>query len=532
MRTSVWLAAGAAVAVACGGGANPGGGSAGPGGGGPVARHLSIHVAGSGTVQGASFACDHDCSQSLTAAVQLSAAPAAGWVFAGWQGSCSGMAACNLPMNADAEVTATFTAMPPTPVMRTLTVTVNGPGSVTSAPAGISCPGTCSAPFADGTRVTLAAEARPGDQFSNWAGACSGSRDCSLSLSADASVTAMFGAFLQDECAEVVPASLGTPIAGTVDFSGPKNSCDTAITDRQGNVAAMRGGIGPDPWTLWTSAGDKSAQHIDSFRVVPQPSGFQGVDFDSTRDERTLAAFGPDGALLRQTDIAPASALNWIDAFGATTGGSVVLSLACRTGIGAGMALQVIRFDASGGKVSDASFAGAGCVASNMAALSDDLDHTLVVLDTGGAGGLGFGPNKTIARWLDRGGTTLTDWFEVASAAATPVPLLRPLAGGGAILGSVGPVWHASLPSAKATSDDAPAFAQDHADLRIVRGGKAYAVVPTSDASIDLHSVSGKRCGTLQFPGARRLQVGLDGTVIDLGGSDGCSLRWWPQLLK
>lgn len=531
MRAGAWVAI--AVTAACGGSSAP----EQQGSGGSTKHALTIHVKGTGAVQGPSFSCSQDCAQTLDGAVRLTASAAAGFVFTGWQGACSGTGDCNVAMNGDADVTAVFTAIPPPPpAMHSLTVAVTGTGTVSSTPAGISCPGTCSAAFADGTRVALAATAGAGNQLANWNGACSGAGECAVTLSYDASVTAIFSPVAPDECAGVVPAALGTPVTGTVDFSGQssKNFCDTATTDLQGNVAALLGGMGPAPWTIWTSAGVKSPTHFNAYQIVPQPSGFDGVYFASPDWEQSFYAFGPDGTLLRQTDIATVNGLTRVSAFGASTGGSVVLWLECRTEMRAGMVLHVMRFDASGAKVSDVAFGGPGqgCVSFNMAALSDDLDHTLVVLDTGGAGGLGFGSNKTIARWLDRAGNALTDWFEVPAAAATPGPVVRPIGGGGAVLGSIGPMWHASIRSGTTAIADVPPFARDQADLRIVRGGKAYAAVPATGASIDLWSASGKRCGAVEIPDSRRLQLGLDGTVIDLGGSDGCSLRWWPHLLR
>lgn len=56
----------------------------------------------------------------------------------------------------------------------TLTVTstdtsgASGSGTVTSSPAGINCPGTCSASFANGTLVTLTPVAASGSLFINW----------------------------------------------------------------------------------------------------------------------------------------------------------------------------------------------------------------------------------------------------------------------------------------------------------------------------------------------------------------------------
>jgi hypothetical protein len=80
-------------------------------------------------------------------------------------------------------------------VSRTLTVSVPSTaptGSVTSSPAGISCPGTCSASFADGAAVTLT-EAPSGTAFfSGWSGDCSGTGGCQVVMTAAKNVTAAF----------------------------------------------------------------------------------------------------------------------------------------------------------------------------------------------------------------------------------------------------------------------------------------------------------------------------------------------------
>ena len=76
----------------------------------------------------------------------------------------------------------------------TLTVGVTGSGKVTSSPAGISCPGTCSVGVYYGNTITLSASPSTGYTFSGWSGACSGTGGCSLTMYSPQSVSATFTA--------------------------------------------------------------------------------------------------------------------------------------------------------------------------------------------------------------------------------------------------------------------------------------------------------------------------------------------------
>jgi hypothetical protein len=92
-------------------------------------------------------------------------------------------------MNGAQSVTAAFVPLYP------LTVTKSGTGSgtVTSAPAGINCGGTCSASYAAGTSVALTAAPASGTTFTGWNGACSGTTLlCSVVVGAATAVTATF----------------------------------------------------------------------------------------------------------------------------------------------------------------------------------------------------------------------------------------------------------------------------------------------------------------------------------------------------
>ena len=76
-----------------------------------------------------------------------------------------------------------------------LTVTVVGNGTVTSSPAGINCPQTCSALFPSGTTVTLTAAPGTGFRFEQWAPLieCRSEPTCNVALTAaDRTVSATF----------------------------------------------------------------------------------------------------------------------------------------------------------------------------------------------------------------------------------------------------------------------------------------------------------------------------------------------------
>jgi uncharacterized repeat protein (TIGR02543 family) len=158
---------------------------------------VTVNGTGSGTVTSspAGINCPGDCSQSYDdgQVVTLTAAPGGGSTFAGWSGACTGTATtCNVTMNAARSVTATFNASGGGPF--TLTVTRNGRGgSVTSSPAGITCPSDCSQSYASGTEVTLTATANDGWTFAGWSGACTGTgTTCTVTMDSAKAVTATF----------------------------------------------------------------------------------------------------------------------------------------------------------------------------------------------------------------------------------------------------------------------------------------------------------------------------------------------------
>src|SRR5437879_4994410 len=69
-------------------------------------------------------------------------------------------------------------------------VTTQGDGTVRGL--ATDCRGSCTQRFDSGARLTLTAAADNDVTFSGWGGACTGAADCTLTITADTSVIAMF----------------------------------------------------------------------------------------------------------------------------------------------------------------------------------------------------------------------------------------------------------------------------------------------------------------------------------------------------
>lgn len=152
--------------------------------------------------------------------------------FGGWggaAGSCGMNLTCQIQLNNNANVTATFT-----PVTQLYSLSVQGAGvigslpgtgTITSSPAGIIC-GTggqvCNFDFAQGTQVTLTATADPGSYFYGWSAnlACTGTGLCVLLMNSNQTVDYTFLSNSApppqpDFTMTVAPTSLGVVSVGS-----------------------------------------------------------------------------------------------------------------------------------------------------------------------------------------------------------------------------------------------------------------------------------------------------------------------------
>jgi hypothetical protein len=108
--------------------------------------------------------------------------------LSGWAGACKSDP-CTFVASADATVYAGFAVS-----RYTLTIAVDGPGRVQSSPAGIDCPGHCSATFDAHSLVMVHGAPASGNYFHDWGTACGDSygADCPVFMHSDYQATATF----------------------------------------------------------------------------------------------------------------------------------------------------------------------------------------------------------------------------------------------------------------------------------------------------------------------------------------------------
>ncbi|HEY7540634.1 MAG TPA: right-handed parallel beta-helix repeat-containing protein, partial [Methylomirabilota bacterium] len=189
---------------------------------------LTVTRSGNGTVSSApaGISCGATCSAMFGTgtSVTLTAAPAAGAVFTGWSGSCSGTGSCTVTM---ATATTVGAAFAPAPVAVTVVRAGLGSGSVTSAPAGITCGTTCSATFASGGSIVLTAAPAAGSVFGGWSGGgCSGTGTCTVAPTSAATITATFGS----STTFALTATVSGAGTGTVTSAPAGLTCSTVCT--------------------------------------------------------------------------------------------------------------------------------------------------------------------------------------------------------------------------------------------------------------------------------------------------------------
>lgn len=204
----------------------------------PVQRALTVSETGSGeggvSSEPAGISCPGACAEHFNQGrlVTLTATPGPHSRFAGWSGpDCDESTAltCKVAMSSAKAIMAGFEPVPQ--LSLSVAESGTGQGTVTSFPAGISCPGSCSANFDQGATVHLLAAPAPGSGFGGFGGGgCSGTSPiCVLTMSSAGTVTAEFtGAALGPLTAAAVTAALRV---GATTTQGPTASLSLVVSE-------------------------------------------------------------------------------------------------------------------------------------------------------------------------------------------------------------------------------------------------------------------------------------------------------------
>jgi len=335
------------------------------------------------------------------------------------------------------------------------------------------------------------------------------------------------------DCEGIVPG--GLPESRTVVTPHPEGAvCGYVTVDGEGHVATESSGGGLLMYSWYVFGRD--ADLVGSFRamltLMPQPSGFHGLEFELIDPiigyHIYHSRFDPDGT--QQTRINVAGEFCTVQ-FERILGGGSQLLRECGS---VGGFLGLFKFDEAGQLI-------------GTVGIPDQLIHPVGAVDLNGlnlllfpdARSLGFEPDDFVARWYDPDGIPVSDFFvlfvEPGDHFGQP-PLLRPLIGGGIVAQAQSGDWVAMAPSGVGISFPTADWLAPYSnyDIEIVRGGRAYALIPKypvpDRSTIPLYSASGVRCGAVTFP-LPNVTVGMDGTAISSTGDDACTITWWPQLL-
>ena len=167
----------------------------------------------------------------------------------------------------------------------TLEKSGDGQGTVTSSPAGINCGPSClqeSATFAEETVVTLTASEEQDSEFWGWSGDCSGTGECSVTMSQARSVTATFemkddadGFIFQDRFES--SGSAGVPYEITAGSYSETDDLDNRCQEEFGV------GAGLADWAIIKSEYSGSADQFASAIGMPPHSGSIWVQRDGNR---------------------------------------------------------------------------------------------------------------------------------------------------------------------------------------------------------------------------------------------------------
>ncbi len=202
------------------------------------------------TSEPAAISCDSGtCSEEFAAGapVVLTATPAAHNKVASW-GGCDSTPqpdVCEVTMSGAKAVSVTFVPTPQPSL--SVAETGTGQGTVTSYPPGISCPGSCSSSFDEGSTVYLVAAPSPGTGFGGFSGGgCEGTATlCAVTMSSATEVQAQFTGTAAGPASTASTARLGRSLALASVRTTGASALLTVKTPEAGTVLISSSGLRP-----------------------------------------------------------------------------------------------------------------------------------------------------------------------------------------------------------------------------------------------------------------------------------------------
>jgi uncharacterized repeat protein (TIGR02543 family) len=196
--------------------------------------------------------------------VNVTATPAAGYIFDHWSGDCTGSGDCQVTMDSDQSVTAHFTG-----ITHDLTVAVDPDGSGTTDPAaGLQT-------YVEGTVVPITAAPADGYAFDHWSGACTGSGACQVTMDADQSIIAHFTELLPT-CHTLTISHIGQ---GSDPVASPTNSagCPSGLY-LDSETINLSGAIPDSGWQISAWTGTNKDASTASTNTVTMPATDHAVN--------------------------------------------------------------------------------------------------------------------------------------------------------------------------------------------------------------------------------------------------------------
>jgi hypothetical protein len=194
---------------------------------------LTISITGEGTTNPVPGVYPYDNG----AFAAVTATPADGWFFVGWQGDAEGAGELNILMDGDKAVTAVFEQIP------VYTLTIN------AADGGTTDPAAGSYPYDEGAVVEITATPETGWQFLRWEGDITSTDPTTLvNMDGDKTVTPVFEILSYDVTINVVGNGTTLPAAGTSPWEYGSVVMITATPDSGWQFVRWEGDFSvPDP---------------------------------------------------------------------------------------------------------------------------------------------------------------------------------------------------------------------------------------------------------------------------------------------